>query len=115
MKQQYAALIALLEKLPHLRSSENLTELERVTTDYEMILDQVHQTNDYYKTHTKSCLLKVAKIESDLREAKYGNSEKQREVAFKDAKQGLYEAMDALATLLKESPAPAGIQNSVDD
>ncbi len=106
VEQYYAALIGLLEKLPHYRSSENLAELERVANDYERILDEVHGLNDYFKHQTNDYIRKVGTIEADLHSAKYGTSEKQREAAFKHAKQSLYNAIDALATVVQNGPQP---------
>lgn len=95
-------LTALVDKIPDSIAEEDLPQLGEVATEFQQVLKEVHH-EEAYKHDTQYYYERVKHIESALYEAKYGRDQKQRDAAFRKAKQELSSGIAALLRLIEDT------------
>ena len=95
MDQNYSVLVTLQENLPESYSDESLEMLEQIVTHYKEILHLVAETADQ-DNNTAYYRRRINAIESQLRDARYEHSEKQRRTAFEEARENTDMGIKAL-------------------
>ena len=101
MEEQYIVLIALQESLPDSYSDQNLHLLEQLVTRYQEILNHIAQTADP-DNNTLFYRERMPILENELKNAKYGHTEKQRLTGFRNARELMVEGITALLFQIKE-------------
>jgi hypothetical protein len=101
MREYYDKLIALIEGLPNYNSNYGGHELSGILSQYKSILDAVNQTNEDYKRNTNLYYTEISGIELGISQSHYAKSQKRKDEAFSDARNGLKSDIEALANLIK--------------
>lgn len=103
MREYYDKLIALIENLPHYNSNHGGDELSGILSQYKSILDAVKRTNEDYRRNTNLYDTEIDGIDFSISQSHYAKSQKRKDQAFSDARNGLKFDIEALASLIKST------------
>ena len=100
MNPYYNKLKSMETSIPENYSEKNLETLEDTVDRYNFIINVMAKNDE--EDNTQFTKERVVDIEEDLKNAKYGATEKQREKSYYHARKTIIQGIGALMNILKD-------------